>query len=217
MIRAIVFDLDGTLIDSCPGIQASLNYAIRFPESKLCLRSLRKKIGPPISKMVNSLWPKLDQKSSEKILQRFRYHYDREGCLRSRMYPGARQMLAGIKKTGKKAFLLTNKPATATNRILHHLKMESFFVEVVCPESITPPFDHKKEGALLLKQKHRLHSGETMLVGDSQDDMDAAAAAGFQFAIALYGYGGLSRDSGREDFLVLKSPRDLGRFIVSLY
>lgn len=210
MIRTIVFDLDGTLIDSYPGIRASLNYATRFPESKLCLRGLRKKIGPPISKIVNSLWPKLDQKSSEKILQRFRRHYDREGCLRSRMYPGARQMLAGIKKSGKKAFLLTNKPATATNRILHHLKIESFFVEVVCPDSVFPPLGHKKEGALLLRQKHRLLSGETLLVGDSQDDMAAAAAAGFQFGIALYGYGGLSRDPGRRDFLVLKSPSDFG-------
>lgn len=107
--RNIIFDLDGTLIDSYPGIRASLNYAIRFPDSKLCLRGLRKKIGPPISKMVNSLWPKLDQKSYEKILQRFRRHYDREGCLRSRMYPGARQMLAGIKKPEKSFF--TDKQA----------------------------------------------------------------------------------------------------------
>lgn len=217
MIRTIVFDLDGTLIDSYPGIRASLNYAIRFPESKLCLRGLRKKIGPPISKMVNSLWPKLDQKSSEKILQRFRRHYDREGCLRSRMYPGARQMLAGIKKSGKKAFLLTNKPATATNRILHHLKIKSFFVEVVCPDSVSPPLGHKKEGALLLRQKHRLISGETLLVGDSQDDMVAAGAAGFQFGTALYGYGGLSRDPGRSYFLVLKSPRDIVKLTRKLY
>jgi phosphoglycolate phosphatase len=126
-------------------------------------------------------------------------------------------MLAGIKKTGKKAFLLTNKPATATNRILHHLKIESFFVEVVCPDSVSPPLGHKKEGALLLRQKHRLLSGETLLVGDSQDDMDAAAAAGFKFAIALYGYGGLSIDSGREDFLALKSPSDFGTLVSTLY
>ena len=217
VIRAIVFDLDGTLIDSYPGIRASLNYAIRFHESRLCLRGLRKKIGPPISKMVNSLWPKLDQKNYEKILQRFRRHYDREGCLRSRMYPGARKMLVGMKKTGKKAFLLTNKPATATNRILHQLKIESFFVEVVCPDSVSPPLGHKKEGALLLRQKHRLLSGETLLVGDSQDDMVAAGAAGFQFGIALYGYGGLSRDPDRSYFLVLKSPRDFGKLARTMY
>jgi phosphoglycolate phosphatase len=133
------------------------------------------------------------------------------------MYPGARKMLVGMKKTGKKAFLLTNKPATATNRILHQLKIESFFVEVVCPDSVSPPLGHKKEGALLLRQKHRLLSGETLLVGDSQDDMVAAGAAGFQFGIVLYGYGGLSRNPDRSYFLVLQSPRDFGKIARTMY
>lgn len=213
VIQSFIFDLDGTLIDSYPGIRDSLAFAVRFSGLKLPFKDLRKKIGPPISKMIYALWPKIDQESSKKILKRFRYHYNRKGCLRSRIYPGVRQILEGIKRSKKKAFLLTNKPAKPTSKILRHLKIEDFFVEVVCPDSQYPTLGAKKEGALLLKRKHRLFSTETLLVGDSQDDWHAATTAGFRFGIALYGYGRMLRDPARRACFVLKSPRDFSRIL----
>lgn len=210
---AFVFDLDGTLVDSYPGIEASLLYAICFSGSTLRLHKLRSRIGPPISKMIPKIWPDLEPSGAVKVLRRFRIHYNREGCLRSRLYPGVKKVLKALKKPRRKIFLLTNKPLKPTRKILKHLEIEQFFTGVLCPDSVVPRLRNKKQGAKLITKQHRLEPAKTLLVGDSIDDFFSARAARIPFALALYGYGSKLNLAIRSKSFLLKGPRDLVKFI----
>jgi phosphoglycolate phosphatase len=78
---------------------------------------------------------------------------------------------------------------------------------------MNPPLSSKSEGALHLGKTHRLVANETLLVGDSPDDLKAARAAGFSFMEASYGYGNFDEIVTNEAWFRLKSPSDLAKLI----
>jgi phosphoglycolate phosphatase len=85
---------------------------------------------------------------------------------------------------------------------------------MLSPDTLTPPLSTKSEGALHLVETHKLVAHETLLVGDSPDDLKAACAAGFSFIEASYGYGNFDEIVTGEAWLRLKSPSDLAKVIV---
>lgn len=108
--ESIIFDLDGTLVNSLSGIEASARYAVEkcLPERKL--PALRELIGPPIATMLAMLWPDLDQDRLKAVVTAFREHYDVQGCLLSELYPNVAETLDHLRHCGLRLFVLTNKP-----------------------------------------------------------------------------------------------------------
>lgn len=213
VFRNIVFDLDGTLVDSLPGIVESLKHAVAQVDPSLDLTGLKAHIGPPLPEMLTRMWPQHDEEIRKKVLFEFRSDYNDRGCFFSVAYPGISEALLRFKSSGIALFVLTNKPETPTRRILAHLGLESHFSEILSPDSIHPPLSIKSEGALLLTKKHSLVASETLLVGDSQDDLKAAQDAGFVFMQAGYGYGEFDEIVTRKAWLRLKSSTDLAKVI----
>jgi len=195
-MRNIVFDLDGTLVDSLPGIEESARIAITRVLPEVEMPDLRALIGPPIAAMFSKLWPDLETKRMEDLLREFRSHYDNEGCLLSRAYPQVHEVLSGLKNAGKRFFVLTNKPTGPSKKILTHLQLAGFFTEIIGPDFRTPSFQTKTEGASLLMEKYGLIPGETVIIGDGIDDAEAARACGFSFIAVSYGYGGAAAHVG---------------------
>lgn len=211
--RNIIFDLDGTLIDSFPGIFESLRHAVSVVDPALYLNDLRQHIGPPLPIMLSRMWPDLQDEVKNQVLTEFRSDYNSRGCLFSAAYPGIPEALSRCKSFGVALFVLTNKPEAPTHSILAHLGLKTHFMEILSPDSATPHLATKSAGALLLAQKHALVSRETLLVGDSPDDLRAACAAGFSFMEASYGYGNFDEIVTEEAWLRLKSPSDLAKVI----
>jgi len=215
-ISSVIFDLDGTLVDSFPGIEASLGYAVSLVDPSLDLKNLKHHIGPPLPKMLSQMWPDLSEGTRTQVLTEFRKDYYSRGCLFSVAYPGIPEALSQFQSSGRKLFVLTNKPKAPTLRILAHLGLDSHFTEILSPDSLTPPLSTKSEGALHLVETHRLIPHETLLVGDSQDDLKAARNAGFGFLEASYGYGHFDEIVTEETWFQLKSPTDLAKLVNSL-
>jgi len=188
-VKNLIFDLDGTLIDSLPGIEESARTAISRVLPERPMPQLREFIGPPVAVMFARLWPGLPSELMAGLLAEFRAHYDGEGCLNSRPYPQVPEVLARLHEAGKRAFVLTNKPIRPTRRILDHLSLTKFFREVVAPDFTDPPFRTKTDGAKWLRENHRLDPASTLVVGDGMDDAEAAEACGFEFLAIRYGYG----------------------------
>jgi phosphoglycolate phosphatase len=209
--KNIIFDLDGTLIDSFPGIVASLRHAISLVNPSLDLNELKTHIGPPLQEMLSRMWPQQDEEIRKKVLSEFRSDYNDQGCLHSIPYPGISEALQQFQASGLTLFVLTNKPEAPTRRILLHLGLESYFREILSPDSVKPHLGMKSEGALLLAMKHSLVASETLLIGDSPDDLKAARAAGFSFMEATYGYGQFDEIVTRKEWLRLKSSTDLAK------
>jgi phosphoglycolate phosphatase len=189
VVKNIIFDLDGTLVDSLPGIEESARVAISRVLPGEPMPDLRALVGPPIAVMFARLWPELTPERMALLLAEFRKHYDEDGCLRSQPYPQAQEILARLSKAGLRLYVLTNKPIQPARKILHHLGLEKHVTAVAAPDSPHLPFDSKAAGARVLAGKFSLSPGETILIGDGADDAAAAAECGFAFIAAAYGYG----------------------------
>jgi phosphoglycolate phosphatase len=188
-IRNVIFDMDGTLVDSLPGITASASHAISAVLPGQAMPDLASHIGPPIAVMFARLWPALPVEQMESLIGAFRHHYATTGWLGSKAYFGVTETLEELRTGGVSMFVLTNKPLSPARRILERARLNRFFRDLMCPDSCDPPFERKSDGAKALAQRFGLQPAETVVMGDGIDDAVAAAECGFGFIAAAYGYG----------------------------
>jgi len=194
-IKNIIFDLDGTLVNSLPGIEESTRIAIARVLPGEAMPDLRATIGPPVAAMFARLWPDLPAERMALLLAEFRAHYDETGCLGSEPYAGVPEVLARLSGAGIRLFVLTNKPLQPTLKIIDHLGFAKFMTDVATPDSSLPPFESKAAAARFLGKKYSLSPDATLLIGDGADDAAAARECGFAFIAAAYGYGGAATDA----------------------
>ena len=188
-ITQLFFDLDGTLVDSFPGISLSAEAALaqvlpgRKPPNFLPF------IGPPIREIFRRALPENDFEILDRLEQSFRTSYNAAGWRKTQTYPGVEKVLAHVCRSRYVCRVLTNKPKQPTQAILQHLGLNRFFDEVITPDLQSPGYASKAEAAMDAQRRHALAGEQTLVVGDSADDAAAAAACGFKFAAAAYGYG----------------------------
>jgi phosphoglycolate phosphatase len=186
--ESIVFDLDGTLVDSAPGIRRCLRMALaevapgEEPEYPARL------IGPPVRDMVTMLLPEADETLIDAAVAAFRLLYDGGGWREAVPYAGASDSLAALRSMGHRLFIVTNKPSVPTQSILAELGWNALFDLVVCRDSTDPPFADKAAAVASLIDTEALDADRTVLVGDTLDDALAARANGLAFVFAAYGY-----------------------------
>ena len=207
-VKHVVFDFDGTLVDSLPGIAVSLRAALEKHAEEETVPDLRRFIGPPIARMIPALWPHLPAEVCEKVLRDFCLHYDTQGCLLSVPYPGVATTLSRLHRNGLMLYVLTNKRLVPTKTVVRALGWDKLFVELVTPDAQTPPYPGKTEAGWAFAQRRGLQGPACVMVGDSADDLAAAARCGFTFVHAAYGYGGpVATDYAIDDFA------DIERFV----
>jgi phosphoglycolate phosphatase len=123
MTCSVLLDLDGTLIDSQPGILASCLAALRAlghePDETLDIRGA---IGPPLEDLMQILLQSYGDDRIGEAVAAYRQHYGESGFLGSAPYPGIGKSLEEMKRTGLRLYLATSKRAVFASRILDHLK-----------------------------------------------------------------------------------------------
>lgn len=213
-IRAILFDLDGTLTDSRPGILTSYAYALTTLGRTLPTGDLGWCIGPPIRECFARLLETDDAALIEESYARYREQYERAGKYENRVYAGVPEMLTVLRAGGYRLFLATAKATPLAASILEHFGLRTYFAGVYGAE----PDGARAEKADLVRyilQTERVAADETILIGDQPYDVIGAHANGVLAGAVTYGYG------KRDDLLRLRpvevfdSPEDIARYFAA--
>lgn len=210
--RAVLFDLDGTLTCSHPGILGSVKLSLQ--EMGLPVpppETLRKFIGPPLAYSYTTFCG-MTQEQAEEGIRRYRIHYNRDGIFRCTVYDGIFELMRELRNCGVKLGVATAKPGSMAVRVLEHFSFLPL-LDVVSPNQE----DEKGTGKARLIEKAlrelKISPGEAVMIGDTRFDCEGALEAGTHFVGAAYGYG------SREELLeagaaeLASSPRDLKKFL----
>lgn len=204
----VVFDLDGTLIDSAHDIATSANELVTtLGGDPLELDAVINMIGEGAAVLVKRALTaaRLDPDTPD-ALARFLDIYSRHLLDHTQPYPGVKETLAMVALRARLA-ILTNKPLLPTERILEGLGLRQFFSVVVGGDN---PHGRKPDPAALLALVTALPAGGALFVGDSPIDYATARAANMSFAWARYGFGSTRFDAAPPDTpYVLDRPSDL--------
>ena len=191
MIRNIMFDLDGTLIDSHKDIIDCLKKAYSVLPEFSDVEIGRKEIGPPLSEIIKSAVPEIDKTSLEKIIKKFRGYYDKCNFTKTKTNEGVRSLLEKLCSLDLRLFIATNKPLLPTKLILRRLNID-VFEDIVTPDKIKRTRFNKTGMVSYLISRWKLKKAETLMVGDSASDVIAAHGNGIISVVLSGGYGNIN-------------------------
>lgn len=189
----VLFDLDGTLVDTAPDLAYSIDRMLLElglpPRGEAKVRTW---VGNGIERLVkraltNEIDKEPDAALYNKALPMFLEFYEENVCQRSKFYNGVTEGLSYLKDNNIKLGCVTNKKEKFTHELLKSLGLFDDFGIVICGDSLP----EKKPDPLPLIHAAEFFSvkpGLSLMVGDSKNDVNAARAAGFQIICVSYGY-----------------------------
>jgi phosphoglycolate phosphatase len=190
--QCILFDLDGTLLDSIPGIEYSVRAAFAAADLDEYAFDLRQWIGPPIRTILSNVARTEDPVLLDALERAFRASYDAEGWRKTPCFPGVLEVLAAMKAAGHRLFIVSNKPRQVSCRILEMQGIATHFERIYTRDSIEPPYASKAGMLQALLADHRLGGQDCVMVGDTMEDASAAALHKIGFIFMEHGYGELT-------------------------
>ncbi len=194
----VLFDLDGTLVDTAPDLAWSIDATL----TKLNIptrgeNKVRDWIGSGIDSLLKrALTNDINGEPAKALYDRahsvFMEIYIDNVCKRSQIYPGVMEALAYLNKSNIKIACVTNKAARFTEELLKSLGLYDEFGIVICGDTLTVKKPHP-EPLLYAAAHFSVDINKALMVGDSVTDIEAARAAGLQILCVPYGYN-LGRD-----------------------
>ncbi|HUM07415.1 MAG TPA: HAD-IA family hydrolase [Acidocella sp.] len=207
-MRAVIFDLDGTLIDSAPDIAAVVNRVLAAdglaPHS---LEAVRGMIGDGAKQLLERAFAAHGVRAEPRHLAAFLVDYNANPVVETVAYAGIPPVLAELREAGHPLGVCTNKPIGPALKILDALDLAAFFGTVVGGDST--PYK-KPDPRHLAAALAGLEVGEAVMIGDHDNDMLAAAGLGLPGIFATWGYG------QTEAVLTAHTPLDLPELIARL-
>jgi len=186
---ALVFDLDGTLVDSLPDLRAALNEMLRgFARRELSADEVRSMIGDGTQALVGrALRATGEAVDLENAHQRFCDFYEAAPTRLSRLYPGVATTLRSLIGSGARLAICTNKQQAPTLAVLEGFNIAKYFAVIVGGDVV--PFRKPDPRHLLTAlEQLRASPNESVMIGDNENDHAAARAAGGAVILMRYGY-----------------------------
>jgi phosphoglycolate phosphatase len=176
-VDALIFDLDGTLVDSRRDLAKSVQYLQKrygAPESSDA--QVAAFVGDGVVKLVERAVPKLAPNDLDQAVTEFKKFY-REHCLdHTRTYPGVRETLRHFRR--KKMAVVTNKPVRISGYMLDKLNLSSYFAVLIGGDSLPNKKPHPEPIKNVLKTMGIINAKRAVVIGDGPNDVLSAKAAG---------------------------------------
>jgi len=189
-MKAVLFDLDGTLTDPREGITRSIAHALeRMGREPPPLDDLCFAIGPPLRASLATLLGEDRRETVEQALAHYRERFADVGLFENTPYDGIADLLAALRGSGVRLFVATSKPLVYADRIVRHFGFDAHF-EAVHGCELDGTREDKRDLLGHLLATHAIASGpDIAMVGDRGVDMSAAKLHGLRGLGALWGYG----------------------------
>jgi phosphoglycolate phosphatase len=210
--KAVIFDLDGTLVDSARDIVAALNHGLaQAGHPPMAVAAAHAIISVGLERMVELALQESGTPPAAAELEGLqaisREYYDQHLLVHTRPYAGAIEVLSALRSAGARLGVCTNKLQLPARRVLTELGMEHFFDVVIGRDSLPHSKPHPEP---LLASLRALDASpdHAVMVGDSDIDVACAKAAGVPVIVMRHGYSGmppeeLGADAVLEDFSTL--------------
>lgn len=208
--KYILFDLDGTISASGPGIIKAMQYGLTAAGiNETDPAALKSFIGPPLNVQIQKIYG-LSEKDTLAVIMKFREQYDNKGIFDSAPYEGINELLSALKQRNMITAVASSKPWPLVHKILKDFSFTSYFDVVVGSN----PSDEMKEIGMTPALDEKFLSS-TIMIGDKNYDIFGAKANKITSAGAAWGYGSLDElaDAGAD--FIFKTPHDLQDFLLT--
>ncbi|HPG33487.1 MAG: HAD hydrolase-like protein [Lentimicrobiaceae bacterium] len=206
----LFFDMDGTLIDSRPGIFNSLIYALDMLGVTKNERpaDLNPFLGPPLRDSFKTMFG-FDEKKAEQATAVYREYYSKRGINEYKIYHEIPQTLAKLKSAGYHLSVVTSKAEVYAREIIIHAGLSGFFSAVSGCELNGARSEKHELITYTLAQTGLEPSGRVLMIGDRYHDIKGARLAGVSSAAILYGYGSYPELAAEHPSLFIQSPGEM--------
>ncbi len=212
-LRTAIFDLDGTLTDSRPGILGCLQRALHA-HAIVWEGPLDWFIGPPAGQSFAKLIPDRDAAFRTQVLQQYRACYAATGWAENALYPGILALLRSLRERSVTLYVCTSKRDDFARRILDHFALTPFFAGIIADHGASE--NHNKADLLTeLIAAHGIERATAAMIGDREFDMLAARAVGLSSIAVLYGFGSAEELTAASPDATCASVEDLSQLLLA--
>ncbi len=209
----ILFDLDGTLTDSKPGITECIAYALTKEKIPYTQDILDKMIGPPFRVSMKEFLG-LDMPMIEKLIEIYRGVYEVSGYKNCKVFDGVRDMLSKLKSAGKVLAVATSKPIKFTGMIMRDFNLGQYF-DFVGGASSDASKEAKSDVIHMVLDNLKVDDKtKVLMVGDRLYDIEGAHIENIDCAAVLYGYGNRAEFEKYNAEYILSMPSDVVRLVL---
>lgn len=217
MYSYVLFDLDGTLVNTGEGIIESAKYSFQIMGEKIPSdEQLRKFVGPPLKKVYMQDYG-MSSIQAQMATKLFRDHYAKDGKYRCEPYEGIKALLQELNTIGIVLFVATSKPTEFAIDILRHFGMREFFREIVGSNMDNTRSSKKEVIDYILKEHDIQDLKQVVMIGDKAQDLIGASECGIDGIGVLYGFGEFEELESNEHVAILKTVCDLRHYFLDRY
>ena len=208
----ILFDLDGTLTDSGPGIKNGFRYTLeRFGREILSDEQLGQFVGPPLNESFGKILG-FSEEETVKAISVYREYYFDKGVYENEVYPGIRELLERINAAGKKLIIATSKAEHGANIVLDHFDLRKYFSFVSCATE-TGRITKTDVIRYAIEQCHIDDLSKAVMIGDRKYDIGSATETGLDSIGVLYGYGDRDEHEKAGATYIAETPEEIARIL----
>ena len=207
--KLVLFDLDGTLVDSAPDIAAALNAALAdLGQPTHPLPVVKSYVGDGAAKLVERAVAPRSEVDPDVLLERFKVRYAENVCVDTRPYPGVVETLERLRAAGTPLGVVTNKPGGLARALLRALALDHFFADIL-GDGDGFPRKPSPEIALAVCARHAVAPADTLFVGDGLPDVQLGHAAGCRVAAVTWGYTPREKLAAETPDWIVEAPAEL--------